>query len=406
MALTDTAVRKAKVGSKQYRLTDGQGLYLLVTSNGKKHWRLDYILHGKRKTFAIGQYPAITLAEARNKRDEARRLVADGVDPVQQRRQDKISAAAAADNTFAKVSERWFEKMRSNWSDGHIESIRQRLNNHILPYIGFSPVGSLNALTLHSVLTRLENAGKLESAKRVRIIMSQVFRYAIAAGLAERDPAADLKGVLRVSKPKPMAAIVSPEEIGALLRAIDGYQGEYSTKAALRFSVLTFARPGEIRRAEWREINWIAREWRIPADKMKMRRDHVVPLSVQALQVLRGLHKLTGQGKYLFPSLRSASRPMSENTVLAALRRLGYSKDEMTAHGFRAMASSLLHEEGYDPMLIELQLAHRVGNAVAAAYNRAERIEERTGMMQEWSNLLDRLQGKNVVDSKQGEKAG
>lgn len=194
MALTDTAVRKAKVGSKQYWLTDGQGLYLLVTPNGKKHWRLDYILHGRRKTFAIGQYPSITLAEARNKRDEARRLVADGVDPVQQRRQDKISAAAAADNTFAKVTERWFEKRRSNWSDGHIESIRQRLNNHIVPYIGSSPIGSLNALTLHSVLTRLENAGKLESAKRVRVIMSQVFRYAIAVGLAERDPAADRKG--------------------------------------------------------------------------------------------------------------------------------------------------------------------------------------------------------------------
>lgn len=392
MALTHTAIEKAKTAEKQYRLTDGQGLYLLVMPGGQKHWRFDYTLHGKRKTFAVGPFPVVSLKSAREIRDSSRKLVAEGIDPVQHRQEEKALAAAAANNIFGRLAEEWFAKMSPTWSAGHAESIRQRLDNHILPHIGNVPLADLNPLKLLPVLRRLEQADKIESAKRVRIILGQIFRYGISCGVAERDPAADLKGALAPPRPKRMAAVATSEQAGGLLRAISSYQGDIITRLALRFSALTFARPGEVRHAEWREIDFNAAEWRIPGEKMKMRRDHVVPLADQTISLLRQLYQITGVGKYLFPSLRSSLRPMSENTIVAALRRMGYSPDEMTAHGFRSMASTLLHENGHDPMVIEMQLAHRVGSAVASIYNRSERLKDRHALMRWWADYLDQLE--------------
>jgi len=398
MALSHTGIEKAKATGKQYRLSDGQGLYLLVKSGGQKHWRLDYTLHGRRKTLAIGRFPEVGLKAARERRDQSRALVARGIDPVQHRQEERASAAAAADNTFGRLAEGWFVRMAPGWSASHAESIRQRLDNHILPHIGKIPVGDLTPLKLLPVLRRLEASGKIESAKRVRIILGQVFRYGISCGVCERDPAADLKGALAPPQPKRMAALTEPEAVGGLMRAISGYQGDIITRLALRFSALTFVRPGEVRHAEWKEINWIAKEWRLPAGKMKMRRDHVVPLADQTLSLLRQLRQITGEGTYLFPSLRSGSRCMSENTVVAALRRMGYGSDEMSAHGFRSMASTLLHENGHDPAVVELQLAHRVGNAVAATYNRAERLKDRQVLMQWWADCLDQLENGETLE--------
>ena len=366
---------------------------------GKKYWRLDYILHSKRKTFAIGTCPEISLKKARESRRDAKALIADNIDPVQFRKASKGHKAQAAANTFEAVSNEWFALQYQAWTAGHSCTVKSRLKRDIIPWLGSRPIKEITAPEILTVLRRIESRGAGETAHRCKTIVSQVFRYGIATGAAERDPAADLRGALAPTRSKKMAAITDPVKAGELMRAIRGYQGDIITRCALRLSALTFCRPGEIRHAEWKEINWIKKEWQIPAAKMKMRRDHTVPLSDQALEVLRELYPLTGHGKYVFPSLRTDSRPMSNNTVLAALRRMGFTKEDMTPHGFRSMASTLLHENGWEHEVIELQLAHSRRDKVAAAYDRSRRLPERTEMMQAWADYLDALKANADVSA-------
>jgi len=282
-------------------------------------------------------------------------------------------------------------KNKHIWTEGHSKTIIRRLELNIFPWLGTRPVASITAPELLAVLRRIEDRGALETAHRVKQICGQVFRYAIATGRGERDPSADLRGALPPAKPKRMATITDPKQISELLRVIDGYEGHLITKCALRFAPLVFVRPGELRQAEWQEINFDQAEWKIPAEKMKMRISHIVPLSTQAIEILKEIEPLTGRSRYVFPSLRTAERPMSNNTVLAALRRLGYAKEEMSGHGFRAMASTVLHEQGWRSDIIERQLAHAERNSIKAAYNHAQHLPERRRMMQAWADYLGML---------------
>ncbi len=390
MPLTDTAIRNAKPEDKPYKLTDGRGLYLLVNKSGK-YFRWDYRFAGKRKTLALGVYPEIRLKEAREKHEDLRRLLAQGIDPIEYRKQAKAQSLSETTNSFETVAREWFLKNKPVWTEKHAQTIISRLENNIFPWLGGMATSSITAPMLLESLRRIEDRGAIETAHRVKQICGQVFRYAIATGRGERDPSADLKGALPPTKPKHMATITSPDKIGELMRAIDGYQGNLITRCALKFAPLTFVRPGELRHAEWVEINIEEQVWKIPAEKMKMRSVHIVPLSRQAIVVLEEILPLTGDGKYVFPSLRTGSRPMSENTVLAALRRMGYAKEEMTGHGFRGMASTVLHEKGWSTDVIERQLAHAESNSVKAAYNHAQHLPERRKMMQWWADYLDDL---------------
>jgi len=390
MPLTDTAIRNAKSKDKPYKLTDGRGLYLLVNKSGK-YFRWDYRFAGKRKTIALGVYPDIRLKDARTKHEDSRRLLAQGIDPMEYKKQTKAKVFAVTTNSFEAVAREWFSKNRPVWTEKHAQTIISRLENNIFPWLGDTATSSITAPMLLESLRRIEDRGAVETAHRVKQICGQVFRYAIATGRGERDPSADLKGALPPTKPKYMATITSPDKIGELMRAIDGYQGNLITRCALKFAPLTFVRPGELRHAEWVEINIEEAVWKIPAEKMKMRSVHVVPLSKQVVAILEEITQLTGNGKYVFPSLRSGSRPMSDNTILAALRRMGYAKEEMTGHGFRGMASTILHEEGWSTDVIERQLAHTEGNSVKAAYNHAQHLPDRKKMMQWWADYLDDL---------------
>lgn len=389
--LADTVIRNAKVKEKPYKLTDGRGLYLLVNSAGK-YFRFDYRFQGKRKTLALGVYPDVSIAQARDRLSEARKLLADGVDPGEKRKTAKAIEAGQAAKAFETVAREWFEKKRDEWVESHAVTVIARLEGNVFPMIGARQVDEITAPELLKVLRVMEARGAKELARRVKHICGQVFRYAIACGLAERDPSADLRGALASPKKKNRATITDPKQVGALLRAISGYQGSFATRCALRFAPLVFVRPGELRHAEWTEFDLDQAEWKIPAEKMKMKRPHIVPLSRQAVAVLREIAPVTGRGRYVFPSLRTGYRPMSENTVLAALRRLGYGKEEMTAHGFRAMASTLLHEKGWPSDVIERQLAHIEKNSVKAAYNYAQHLPERREMMQAWADYLDALE--------------
>ncbi|HLB42553.1 MAG TPA: integrase arm-type DNA-binding domain-containing protein [Gammaproteobacteria bacterium] len=391
MALKEMIVRNAKPREKAYKLADEKGLYLFIKPNGSKAWRLKYRFLGKEKTLSIGLYPDVSLSEARNARDNARKKLADKIDPGLAKQVSKRSAKEAAENSFEVIAREWYIKFSTKWSPSHGERILRRLEKDIFPWIGKRPVNEITAPELLNVLRRMESRGAIETAHRAHQNCGQVFRYAIATGRAERDPSNDLKGAISPAKKKHHASIIKPTAIGELLRAIDGYQGHFITKCALRLAPLVFVRPGELRHAEWSEFNLATGEWRIPAEKMKMRITHIVPLSTQAIAIIRELRALTGDGKYLFPSVRSSKRAMSENTVLAALRRLGYTSDEMTGHGFRSMASTLLNEQGWNPDAIERQLAHGERNSVRAAYNYAEYLPERKKMMQQWADYLDKL---------------
>ncbi|NNK96479.1 MAG: tyrosine-type recombinase/integrase [Desulfobacterales bacterium] len=390
MSLTDTAIRNAKQEVRQYKISDEKGMYLLVNKAGK-YFRLDYRFAGKRKTLALGVYPDVKLSVAREKRDDARKLIANGVDPAQARKARKAIQIEQAENSFEAIAREWHGKYSSSWATSHAKKIIRRLELYIFPRLGSRPIAEITPPELLAVLRRIENRGILETAHRAQQNCGQVFRYGIATGRVERDPSSDLRGALTPVKHGRMATITDPDKIGELLRAIDGYEGSHVAKCALKLAPLVFVRPGELRHAEWVELDLNGSEWRIPADKMKMKNLHIVPLSLQVVQILKEIQEITGHGKYVFPSVRTNARPMSNNTVNAALRRMGYAKDEMTGHGFRAMASTILHEQGWPSDIIERQLAHAERNSIKAAYNYAQYLPDRRKMMQAWADFLDDL---------------
>lgn len=388
--LTDTAIRNAKPRDKFYKVSDSGGLYLLVKPTGK-YWRMDYRFVGKRKTLAIGVYPAVSLVAARKKRDEARELLAKDIDPSLTKAINKQIVRTAAENTFKAVALEWHAKTSKTWAESTATNIKRYLEKDIFPWLGNRVIRDIAAPELLAVLRKIESRGAHEKAQRCREYAGRVFRYAIVTGRAERDPSGDLRGALTPVKVKHHASITDPKAIGALLRSIRGFNGSYITQCALQLAPLVFVRPGELRHAEWAEIDFDKPEWRIPGQKMKMKEPHIIPLSAQAVEILQSIHPLTGEGQYIFPSIRSGARPMSENTINAALRRMGYEKDEMTGHGFRSMASTLLHEHGWPHEVIERQLAHAERNKVVAAYNYAEHLPKRKEMMRWWADYLDEL---------------
>uniref|UniRef100_I2PZX6 Integrase n=1 Tax=Desulfovibrio sp. U5L TaxID=596152 RepID=I2PZX6_9BACT len=397
MALTDVAVRNAKPGPKTIRLKDERGLHLEISPKGGKWWRLRYWISGKERLISLGTYPEISLKDARERRDEARKLIANGIDPSQARKDGKAAAEAqvAEDaNTFEVVARDWHAKQVKAWSEGHAAKVLGRMEQHLFPAFGNVPISTLRAPAILPTLRDIEDKGNHETAKRLRQYCEAVFAFAISTGRAERNVGADLRGALAPCRVKNRPAIIDPKGVAELLRAIDGYQGSPITLAALRLAPLVFVRPGELRQAEWSEIDLDAADgprWSIPAEKMKMRRDHIVPLSKQAVEIITDLHALTGHDRFLFPCNRTNGRCMSNMTLNAALRRLGYEQGEHCAHGFRAMASTLLNELGWNGDLIERQLAHAERNSIRAAYNRAEYLPERRKMMQAYANYLEKL---------------
>ena len=401
MPLTAREVKAAKTSDKPTKLSDGEGLYLLVQPNGAKYWRLAYRFDGKQKTLAIGVYPDIGLQDARERRQEAKKLLANDIDPSQAKKSQKAARQALVANSFENVAREWFSKQAPSWKENHASRIIRRLELNIFPWLGSAPIETIAAAELLKVIRRIESRGAIETAHRVLANCGQIFRYAIATARASRDLAADLRGALPPTQEIHHASITDPKKVGELLRDIEGYKGAFVTKCALRLAPLVFLRPTELRHAEWSEIDFNKAEWRIPASKMKMKAVHIVPLSTQARAILLEIQPLTGQGRYVFPSVRSNSRAMSENTVLAAIRRLGYAKGEMTGHGFRSMASTLLNEQGFNRDAIERQLAHAEGNSVRRAYNFAEYLAERQVMMQHWADYLDGLaQGAKILNFK------
>ena len=398
MALTDTQIRTAKPRERAFKLSDSGGLHLLVASNGTKSWRLAYRYAGKQKAIGFGRYPTVSLAKARSERDSAKQLLGAGADPSAQRKLDKI-AAESGNNTFRAVAE---ELLTMHRREGRVESTLKK-NRWLLEVayqtFGQRPIGEVTAPELLSALRKFEDRGRYESARRLRTVCGMVFRFAIATGRATRDLSVDLRGAIVTPRVKHRAAIVDPPKVGALLRAIDDYDGQPTTKGALQLAPHVFVRPGELRSAEWTEFDFDKALWTIPPEKMKMKRPHRVPLSHQALHTLRHLRKLTGWGRFVFPSVLSPTRPISENTLNAALRRMGYTREQLSAHGFRSTASTLLNEMGrWNPDAIERQLAHQEDDDVRRAYmHAAEFWNERVQMMQAWSNYLDELRGQGHV---------
>ncbi|KGG95480.1 integrase arm-type DNA-binding domain-containing protein [Comamonas thiooxydans] len=405
MALTDTFVRTVKpdpakpAGSKH---SDGYGLYLHVTGAGK-YWRMAYRFADKQKTLALGVYPAVTLAQARKRRDDAKALLADGIDPSVNKREEKLLQKAITGNTFQKVACDWLKATAASRKEITQQKVQTWMEKDIFPSIGKLTITAVGPRDVLAVARKMEERGAFDSAKRLVQICGQVFRYAVAEGSAERDVTADLKGALQKAEKRHYAAITDPAQLAPLLRAMDSHSGHIYCRAALRLTPLVFVRPGELRTAEWAEVDFDNAEWRIPGSKMKMENDHIVPLSTQALEILQELHPITGHGQYIFPSIRTGERPMSENTVSAALRAIGYDRDVQTAHGFRATARTILDEVlGERVDLIEHQLAHAVKDANGRAYNRTAHLPARKAMMQHWADYLDKLKrGAEVIPFKQ-----
>ena len=402
MALTDIQVRTAKPQAKDYKLTDGEGLFLLVAISGGKRWRLKYRFGGKEKLLALGTYPDVSLLEARNKRHEARNQLAHGIDPGGERKalkQTEHEKQEIIENSFEIVAREWHTKFSGQWTEGHAVTIMSRLERDVFPWLGTKPVSEVRPVDLLAVLRRIEGRGALETAHRVRTICGQVLRYAVATGRAERDAAADLRGALPPTQERHHAAITDPKEVAELLRAIDGFKGTFHVKCALKLSPMLFVRTGELRQMEWAEIDFEEERWNIPAEKMKMKIPHIVPLCKQAITILKELQPLTGFGKYVFPCHRSPLRPMTNNAINAALRRMGYTSEDQTGHGFRAMARTILDEVlQVRPDFIEHQLAHAVKDPNGRAYNRTAHLVERKKMMQLWADYLDGLKkGAKVI---------
>lgn len=392
MALSDTSIRKAKFIDKPFKLADDKGLYLLVNQQGK-YWRQDYRYFGKRKTMALGVYPDTSLAKAREKRDHARTLLADGVDPGENKKAQRAARMVLNANSFEVIAREWMAKQLPKWSPAQAKKVTSIFVNNLFPWLGNRPIAGIRPPEVLATLRRMEDRGAHETARRALQYCGMALRFAVATGRAERDICADLRGALAPVITKHHATIIEPRQIGALLRAIDGYEGTLIVKCALKLAPLLFVRPGELRQAEWTEIDLDSAEWNIPAARMKMREPHLVPLSRQAVAILRELHPLTGHGRYVFPGERSHDRPMSNNSANAALRRMGYdTRTEITGHGFRAMARTILDEVlNIRPDFIEHQLAHAVRDPNGRAYNRTAHLPERRQMMQLWADHLEQI---------------
>jgi integrase len=400
--LTEVAIKKAKPKAKPYKMGDGGGMYLEVMPNESKYWRLKYRFGGKEKRLALGVYPDIGLADARARREDARKLLANNTDPSEVKKAQAASIVANTESSFEVIAREWFARHAPNWKENHSSKIIARLEKDVFPWIGDRPIAEIGAPALLAAVRKIEARGALETAHRALACCGQVFRYAVATGRAERDPTGDLRGALPpVKKEKHFAAITDPKKVGELMRDIEGYQGSYIVKGAFKLSPLLFVRPGELRKMEWTELDLDKAEWIIPADKMKMGVTHIVPLCKQAIDVLREMQPLTGRSKYVFHGERDHDRPMSDNAIRSALRRMGWANDEMTPHGFRAMASTILDNMGYKQEWLERQLAHEEPNKIKAAYKREAwrmYLPERIAMMQAWADYLDKLkQGAEVI---------
>lgn len=404
MPLSATQVEKAKPQEKDYKLPDGNGLYLLVKSNGSKYWRLKYRFAGKERLLALGVYPAVSLKDARLMKDDAKRSLSQDIDPSAQKQAKKNLRNTAASNSFEAIAREWMLVKMADKSKSHQDRTSSALEKDLFPYIGHKPISELTPVDLLTTLRRIESRGAVETAHRAKQTTGQILRYAIATGRAGRDISSDLKGALKNPVAKHFPSITTPAEVGTLLNAIDGYTGTLVVKSALKLSPLLFCRPGELRHLEWSEVCFESNRIEIPAEKMKMREAHIIPLSTQAIGILKDLFPLTGTHKFVFPSPRGASRPLSENGVRTALRAMGYDNDTITPHGFRAMARTLLDEVlGFRIEWIEQQLAHAVKDANGRAYNRTKHLVQRTEMMQKWADYLDSLKliasGANVVQA-------
>jgi len=400
LPLTDAKVKNAKPRPKEYKLSDGGGLFLLVVPAGGKYWRMKYRFGGKEKApLAFGGYPEVSLAEAREKREASRKKLRDGIDPREQQKALKAANVADAENGFEVVAREWYVRWAPGWSASHSATVIGRLNLDVFPRLGARPIGEITASEVLKMLRVIEFRGALETAHRVRTICGQVFRYAVSTGRAERDPTADLRDALKPYKKGHLPAITDPQALGPLLRAIDVYKGTHVVKCALMLVPLLMVRPGMLREAEWNEIDLDEAIWSVPGEKMKTKAPHIVPLPLQAVAILRDLRELTGRGKYVFPCHGQLDKPMSEAAIPVALHKLGY-KGRQTAHGFRATARTILDEELQQrPDFIEHQLAHAVRDPLGRAYNRASFLAERKKMMQRWADYLDGLkQGARVVE--------
>jgi integrase len=396
MPLTATTIRTAKSTDKTKRMYDTGGLYLEVAPAGGKWWRLKYRFAGKEKRLALGVYPDISLQAARKRRDEARSLLANDLDPSENKRAQRATRRQSAGNSFEVIAREWFEKFSTTWASGHSERILSRLKRDVFPWIGNEPITELTAPKLLSVVQRIEERGALETAHRTLGTCGKVFRYAVATGRAERDPSGDLRGALPPIRGKHFAAVTDPDEVGPLLRKLDGYEGTLVVRCALRLAPLVFVRPGELRRARWADVDIQSADWRFTVTKTET--EHIVPLSKQAVEILGEVEPLTGRGEYVFPSARGRNRPMSSVALLAAMRSMEIPKETMSGHGFRAMARTILDEVLHvRPDFIEHQLAHAVRDPNGRAYNRTAHLAERREMMQQWADYLDELKAGGTV---------
>ncbi|MFZ1084388.1 MAG: integrase arm-type DNA-binding domain-containing protein [Terracidiphilus sp.] len=389
MALTDTEIRKAKAGDKAYRVSDGSGLYLWVTPAGGKLWRWAYEYHHKEKLMSFGKYPEVSLALARERHGEARKLLVRGIDPMEERKAAKTAEKAAAESSFKTIAGLWFDHWQVDKSRQHVAATRRRMEANIFPLLGVRSIGEIEAPELVVMVKAIEGRGAADLAKRALENVGQIFRFAIAHGYAKRNPASEIRpaDILRPTHTTNLARI-DAKDLPGLLRAIEVYQGKHVTRLAMKLMAMTFVRTSELIGAKWAEFDMEAARWDIPAERMKMKDPHIVPLATQAIELLEILHTLTGASEWLFPGEQNSAKPMSNNTILGALKRMGY-KGRMTGHGFRGLASTILHEQGYNHEYIELQLAHAPRNAVSAAYNHALYLESRAKMMQKWADFLE-----------------
>ncbi|MDE9494801.1 tyrosine-type recombinase/integrase [Xenorhabdus bovienii] len=401
MKLTDLAIKRAKPKEKAYTLADSNGLSLLIDTNGSKGWRYRYQYAGKTKMISLGVYPVVTLTEARTKRDEARKLVANGINPSEARKAEKISTANLIENTFENIANEWYEKRTDRWSASYAEEMMETFEKDVFPYIGKRPIAEIKPMELMAVLSRINERGATEKLRKVRQRCGEVWRYAIVTGRAEYNPAPDLASAF-VSHKKTHYAFLIADEIPELYKALNAYTGSFMVKMGMRLQMMTGVRPGELRRAEWSEIDFNKAQWEIPAEKMKMRRPHIVPLSRQSIDILEQIKPITGQGKYVFPGRINQSQPMSEMALNVLIRRIGYA-GRVTGHGFRHTMSTILHEQGYNTAWIEAQLAHVDKNSIRGTYNHAQYLDGRREMLQWYADYMETLErGENVIHGKFG----